>query len=234
MVVGPERVLGGGALGGQRGAVGVRVLLADRQVPPGVGEAVPSLPQRGDRAVRLGGVRVLVVAEEHEHRPALAEGVVVAADERRGQVGHETGANRIARRFAPRLAFARAWPRSGNSTSSPASPPARRASSGRSSCAGSWPSSRVRWAPRSRSSAELLPGHRARTVASTGPLPSDYVFELAGTPCEDAYCTSLLLVSERRPRALSRGRVPGRSRVRRLPGGRAARRGAASRSATSA
>ncbi len=43
--------------------------------------------------------------------------------------------------------------------------------------------------------AELLPGHRARTVASAGPLPSDYVFELAGTPCEDAYRTSLLLVS---------------------------------------
>src|SRR6478609_8305902 len=42
--------------------------------------------------------------------------------------------------------------------------------------------------------AELLPGHRARTVASAGPLPSDYVFDLAGTPCEDAYCTSLLLV----------------------------------------
>src|SRR5690349_23628287 len=44
--------------------------------------------------------------------------------------------------------------------------------------------------------AELLPEHRARTVASAGPLREGYVFELAGTPCEDAYGTDLLLVPE--------------------------------------
>jgi len=44
--------------------------------------------------------------------------------------------------------------------------------------------------------AELLPGHRARTIASNGPLREGYIFGLAGTPCEDAYCTDVLLVPE--------------------------------------
>src|ERR1700754_4531239 len=42
--------------------------------------------------------------------------------------------------------------------------------------------------------AELLPGHRARTVASAGPLREGHVFDLGGTPCEDAYGADLLLV----------------------------------------
>ena len=44
--------------------------------------------------------------------------------------------------------------------------------------------------------AELLPEARARTIASAGPLPVGHVFDLAGTPCEDAYCTPLLLIAE--------------------------------------
>ena len=56
VVVGPERVLRRGALGGQRGAVGVRVQLADRQVPPDVDEAVQRRAVR-DRPVRGGASR---------------------------------------------------------------------------------------------------------------------------------------------------------------------------------
>jgi GAF domain-containing protein len=44
--------------------------------------------------------------------------------------------------------------------------------------------------------AELLPEHRARTIASAGPLREGHEFGLAGTPCEDAYGTDLLLVAQ--------------------------------------
>src|SRR3954447_7457339 len=44
--------------------------------------------------------------------------------------------------------------------------------------------------------AELLPGHRARTIARAGAAPEGHEFGLAGTPCEDAYGTDLLLVPE--------------------------------------
>ena len=58
----PERALGGGGLGGLGGELGVRVHVAQRQVPPDVADVAEVAQQLADDRLGLAAVRALEVA----------------------------------------------------------------------------------------------------------------------------------------------------------------------------
>ena len=249
-MIGPERVLGGGALGEQRGAVGDG---REREVPPRVGEAVPALAQGQHGAVRLRRRGIGVVAEQHERRA----GVPTAWSWPRTKGGVRSvsamrGGNRTRRRAStPTGARGRdlaspesSWPpppRSATGTCSRASPRAPPGSSAPRSCAGSWPRSRARSAPSSRSSPSC--SSSARVTRSRSPAPTRAGWSCAKgtssrsrarrarTPTSRTCCSSATAPASAIPPTSSCPRTASRATWRSRCAGRTAGRSATSASA---